>query len=107
MAFLDKWMLTNVNACHIELFHIQKELTCIRLQGIIETTKAKKEKKDIAFYALWQNWGQKSLGSLTPIMKWEIMKEVIKAACMVPWLINLEGSLHKLQKQWKSLSGCL
>ena len=45
MAFLDKWMLTNVNACYIELFHIQKELTCIRLQGIIETTKAKKEKK--------------------------------------------------------------
>ena len=52
MAFLDKWMLTNVNACHIELFHIQKELTCKRLQGIIETTTAKKEKKDIAFYAL-------------------------------------------------------
>ena len=49
MAFLDKWMLTNVNACHIELFHIQKELTCIGLQGIIETTKAKKEKKGHCF----------------------------------------------------------
>ena len=52
-------MLTHVNACYIKLFHIEKELTCIRLEGIIETTKAKKEKKDIAFYAFWQNWGQR------------------------------------------------
>ena len=35
MAIYNNWMLNHVNARYIKLFHIQKELTCIRLHGII------------------------------------------------------------------------